>query len=287
MMINRLNRFAIYTAIVLSLSACEKNQKANIAEQRSPSAAPNVIVLDSVFDMPGLDRKRKVRIYLPPNYDSETDYYPVLYMHDAQNLFDDATSYAGEWRVDETLNKLSETNGLKLIVIGIDNGEDKRMTELSAWDNDDFGKGEGQQYLSFIVDVVKPYVDTHYRTKADIKNTGIMGSSMGGLISHYGIYARPDVFSKAGIYSPSYWYSQDVFTFTQDNPLPKSAKLDFLVGTEEGGDMVSGMEKMVSLIESQGHPSTKLRSKIVQGAKHNEGFWASEFEQTVLWLFSE
>lgn len=271
----------------LLLMGCEKNKAEKVAEQRAPSAAQNVFVVDKVFEMPGLERQRKIRVYLPPNYQQDTDYYPVLYMHDAQNLFDDATSYAGEWKVDETLNELAKTKGLKLIVVGIDNGEDKRMTELSPWDHEDFGQGEGEQYLSFIIDVVKPYIDTQYRTKADIKNTGIMGSSMGGLMSHYAIYARPDVFSKAGIFSPSYWYAPDAYSFTQDNPLPKTAKLDFLVGSEEGESMEQGMKKMVSLIHSQSHPSSRMRSKIVEGAKHNEAFWASEFAQSVTWLFAE
>jgi predicted alpha/beta superfamily hydrolase len=89
-----------------------------------------------------------VRIYLPPGYEQGTRRYPVLYMHDGQNLFDDATAYAGEWGIDETLNELAKSRGLELIVVGIDNGGAERIHELNAWDNPQFGKGEGEQYTA-------------------------------------------------------------------------------------------------------------------------------------------
>lgn len=256
-------------------------------QARLPSAQPNVIVLEQQFAMPGLDRQRTVRLYLPPDYGQQTDYYPVLYMHDGQNVFDDATSYAGEWRVDEALNELSASLGFNLIVVAIDNGADKRLNELSPWTNEKYGEAEGKAYLDFIVDVVKPYIDTHYRTKADVTHTGIIGSSMGGLFSHYAIVARPDVFSKAGIFSPAYWYAEDVYEYVRQHPLPHSAKIDLLVGEKEGTEMVKGLQKMVELIAEQKHPSRHFRSKVVAGKNHNEGFWASEFSQSVLWLYAK
>lgn len=272
-------------ALFLVIVSCDKSTDSTQFTTRLASAQPNVSILPQLFVIPGLERERKIRLYLPPGYDAETDYYPVLYMHDGQNLFDDATSYAGEWKVDEALNELANEHGLKIIVVGIDNGGENRMTELSAYDHDEYGRAEGQLYLNFIVDVVKPYIDTHYRTKADIKNTGIMGSSMGGLMSHYAIYTYPEIFSKAGIYSPSFWYSDEALKLTTQNPLPKTAKLDFLVGTEEGDGMVEGMQRMVTLINSQKHPSKYMRSEVVDGAEHNEAFWAARFKQSVLWLY--
>ncbi|GAA0857428.1 alpha/beta hydrolase [Aliiglaciecola litoralis] len=268
-----------------------QNDKADVQNQQSPTpsttstAQANVHILPVEFKVPGLDRTRKVRLYLPPDYDNDTDYYPVLYMHDGQNLFDDATSFVGEWRVDEALNQLAKQHNFKLIVVGIDNGGDKRIVELGPYDHAEYGRSESKAYLNLIIDVIKPYIDTHYRTKADVTNTGIMGSSMGGLFSHFAIYTRPDVFSKAGIYSPSFWYSEQVFALTQENPLPKSAKLDFLVGTKEGDGMVADTNKMVRLIQSQQHPAKHLRSEVVVDAEHNESFWASRFAQSVLWLF--
>lgn len=271
----------LLVSVALLLTACGQVED----EPRKPSAQPNVEVLLPSFVMPGLNRERQLRVYVPPGYAESEKHYPVLYMHDGQNLFDDATSYVGEWKVDETLNQLAVEKGLELIVVGIDNGQEKRMNELSPWQNDDFGDAEGEQYLSFITDVVKPYIDNRYRTKPQVEHTAVMGSSMGGLISHYAIHQRPDIFSKAGIFSPSYWFSDQVYGFTHDNPVAKDARLYLLVGSKEGENMVANMDKMAKQQLQQGHPTENLYSKVVEGAEHNEGFWAAEFSDAILWLY--
>ena len=273
-----------YSALILALivSACSQPEQ----EVRESTATSNVQVLAPTFVLPEVNRHRKVRLYLPPGYHQSTQSYPVLYMHDGQNLFDYATSFVGEWQVDESLNVLAREGKLELIVVGIDNGNETRMNELSPWPNEEFGKAEGKLYVEFLLDVVKPYIDTNFRTKSDVANTAIMGSSMGGLISHYAIHQHPDVFSKAAIFSPSYWYNQDVYPFTRFNKVPTNTRLYFVVGSEEGGDMVEDMEKMVAQIAAQGHPDKHLFSKVVEGAKHNEQFWASEFSDAVQWLFN-
>jgi len=259
----------------------------NVQKQISASAAENVTVLDKTFFIPQLNRNRRIRIYLPPEYQISDESYPVLYMHDAQNLFDDATSYAGEWGVDETLNELAKKKALSLIVVGIDNGLDKRMNELSPWTNEQFGQAEGKAYMNFIVQVVKPYIDRHYRTLADKENTAIMGSSMGGLISHYAIFNYRDVFSKAGIFSPSFWYSDRVFEFSDPEKLIKNAKLYFIVGENEGPDMVNGLNKMTNQLLDQGLASDQLSTSVIAGGEHNEALWRSEFSDAVLWLFNK
>lgn len=250
------------------------------------SAADNVLLVEQLFDMPGLNRQRKIRIYVPPDYHQTKSSYPVLYMHDGQNLFDDASSYAGEWGIDETLNKLSQQNKLSLIVVGIDNGLDKRMNELSPWENADFGDGEGKHYMEFIVEMVKPYVDKNYRTLTDQQNTAIMGSSMGGLISHYAIFEYAHVFSKAGIFSPSFWFSEKVYPFSQVSKLNGNARLYFVMGSEEGGNAVNDMQRMVAQLKQQKIPTNNINSKIVSDGEHNEKLWREQFEQAILWLFT-
>lgn len=250
-----------------------------------PSAAENVQVLPVSFWMDELDRERQVRLYLPPNYANSDKHYPVLYMHDGQNLFDDATSYAGEWGVDESLNQLAKTQGLELIVVGIDNGGDKRMNELSPWINKRFGEAEGKGYMGFITEVVKPYIDTNFRTKSQREHTAIMGSSMGGLISHYAIHAYPEVFSKAGIFSPSYWYSQEVFAYTKANRAASDARLYVMLGSEEGDGMVADTVKMQRQLKEHGNPRENTLFKTVQGGQHNEAFWRQEFPEAIQWLF--
>ncbi|MFT4993478.1 MAG: putative alpha/beta superfamily hydrolase [Paraglaciecola sp.] len=267
-------------AVVASflLMACPEPQKL-------PSATENVQLLPVSFWMDELQRERQVRLYLPPNYAGSDKHYPVLYMHDGQNLFDDATSSAGEWGVDESLNDLARTKGLELIVVGIDNGGDKRMNELSPWMNKRFGEAEGKAYMAFITEVVKPYIDTNFRTKAQREFTAIMGSSMGGLISHYGIHAYPQVFSKAGIFSPAYWYSQKVFAYTKAHRAASDARLYIAAGSEEGDGMVADMNKMQRQLKEQGNPRENTRFKMVQGGQHHEVFWREEFPKAIQWLF--
>ena len=109
-----------------------------------------------------------MRLYLPPGYANAPDKrYPVIYMHDGQNLFDDATSYAGEWGVDETLDAMAASQGFEAIVVGLDNGGEHRMQELNPFDHPRFGPGEGEAYLAFMVETLKPWIDGLYRTLPD------------------------------------------------------------------------------------------------------------------------
>ncbi|XOV80434.1 MAG: alpha/beta hydrolase [Aestuariibacter sp.] len=251
--------------------------------KRPSTASANVHILPHKLVIPGLERERTIRLYLPPNYDSTAQSFPVLYMHDAQNLFDDATSYAGEWKVDEILNQLTEQGTMSLIVVGIDNGEDKRMNELSPWPNENFGEAEGKAYTDFIVKTLKPYIDANYRTLKDAEHTAIMGSSMGGLISHYAIFQYPEVFSKAGIFSPSYWYADDVFHFTEQHPLTNGHRLYMIVSNNEGDTMTGKLTEMETLLVKQNHKA--LFAKIHGYGNHNEAYWSGEFEKAIKWLF--
>lgn len=254
-------------------------------DKRTSTISGNVQILADKFVIPDLDRPRTVRLYLPPNYESSSQHFPVLYMHDAQNLFDDATSYAGEWKVDETLETLAKEGKLSMIVVGIDNGEDKRMNELSPWPNEHFGEAEGEAYVSFIVNTLKPHIDKHYRTLTDAKHTAIMGSSMGGLISHYAIYRYPEVFSKAGIFSPSYWYSEQVFEFTKTHPLGSQHRLYMIVSANEGEMMTGKLQEMESLLKKTNHQH--VYSEIHPYGNHNEAYWSGEFSKALLWLFND
>ena len=136
-------------------------------------------------------------------------------------------------------------------MVGIDNGGSERIHELNPWDNPKYGKGEGSQYMHFVVDVVKPYVDKNYRSKADRANTAIMGSSMGGLISQYAIEQYPVVFSKVGVFSPAYWLASPVFDFARDHPLRSDVRIYFYAGGKEGETMLPEMQRMVDLVRTQ------------------------------------
>lgn len=278
-----------FVAVVLSstlLAVPALAAGADPAPPKASTALPGVHLLPELLELPGLDRKRQVRLYLPPGYAASGKRYPVLYMHDAQNLFDDATAFTGEWQVDETLDALAQEGKLELIVVGIDNGLDKRVTELNAWDNPRFGAGEGRQYTDFIVKTLKPLIDARYRTLPGRAHTAVMGSSMGGLASHYAIAQYPQVFGKAGVFSPAYWTAAPSFDFMARHPLPQDARVYLLAGDKEGEEMVPDVERMAGVIRTSGHPAANTVLRIVPGAEHNERFWRGELREALLWMFA-
>ncbi len=262
----------------------------NWADQGSggtTTAADNVSILSDSFYMPQLDRTRRIWVYLPPDYKDSGEAYPVIYMHDGQNVFDTYTAFAGEWQVDETLNEQAALGRNVPIVVAVDNGGANRMAEYSPWKNNQYGGGEGEKYIDFLVNTLKPFIDSAYRTKKGPEFTCIMGSSMGGLISMYGAFSRPDIFGKAGIFSPSYWFSDSVWTFVSNAQKMHPMRLYQLVGSAEGGSMVPDMLAMQDTLRKFNYGENELTSKVVQGAQHNEQFWRSEFREAWQWLFPE
>ncbi len=234
-----------------------------------------------VIDAPQLKTQKKIWLYLPKDYANSAKKYPVIYMHDGQNLFDDKTSYVGEWHVDETLDSISA----QVIVVGIEHGGENRMNELTPFKNTKYGGGEADKYLEFIVTTLKPQIDKTYRTKSNAKNTAIFGSSLGGLVSFYATIKYPKVFGKAGVFSPSFWFSNDIYTFAAQTPKIKS-KIYFLCGDSEGDDMVADMEKMYKIIAAKRCDCLNLSKKvIVPSGKHSEKLWSQHFLNAYLWLF--
>ncbi|KOY51644.1 alpha/beta hydrolase [Polaribacter dokdonensis] len=273
--------------IAISCKSIEVKQtvKTDILEQKS-SRSKNVEILKKEFIIKDLNTvSHKVWVYLPPNYATPTKRFPVIYMHDAQNLFDAETSYAGEWSVDETLNNYYKTSKNGFIVVGVENGGEKRIEEYTPWPNKKYGGGKGAIYIDFLVNELKPYIDENYRTKTKAKHTAIIGSSLGGLISFYGGLKYPDVFGKIGALSPSFWFSNNSFAFASRNSNTKNTKLYLLIGDKEGGSMVSDTEKMEQLLLEKGFPKENLKTKIVADGKHTESFWRDEFLETILFLY--
>ncbi|SNR82745.1 alpha/beta hydrolase [Flavobacterium sp. ov086] len=233
------------------------------------------------IEAPQLNTTKKIWIYLPENYSATAKKkYSVIYMQDAQNLFDAKTSYVGEWNVDEKLDSLKA----QVIVVGIEHGNDKRIDELTPYKNEKYGGGKADDYVDFIVKTLKPYIDKNYRTKPKAKNTTVLGSSLGGLVSYYAALRYPDVFGKVGAFSPSFWFSNDIYTLTEQAPKIKT-KIYFLCGDKESDDMVKDMTKMERLLDTKRCYCLHLtKSKIVKGGEHNEKLWRDGFVKAVLWL---
>jgi predicted alpha/beta superfamily hydrolase len=232
-----------------------------------------------------LNNDRKLWVYLPPAYDKDRPQpYPVFYMHDGQNLFDAATSFAGEWNADETAERLIKENKIQpSIIVGIENTRD-RMTEYTPGER-------GTLYQRFIVEEVKPFIDSTYRTTKDRNQTAIGGSSLGGLVSLYSAHKYPETFGLCCAMSPSLWWnSQAAMKDLADDPKwMKRTKFWIDTGTAEG----SAFEKQVSIVrtfsevlEKNGlKPNQDFRVEIVEGAKHNEPAWSQRFDQVLLFLF--
>ena len=247
----------------------------------------NVSILKKEFIIPNLNSiSHKIWVYVPPNYDTSSKKYPVIYMHDAQNLFDAAASYSGEWQVDEALNKLYNETGKGFIVVAVENGGEERINEYTPWSNEKYGGGKGALYIDFIVKTLKPYIDSTYRTKPQQKYTGLMGSSLGGLISYYGGLKYPDTFGKIGALSTSFWFSNEVEGFTSEKGKLSKTNLYLLVGGKEGDEMEKDTQRMKKLLIETGFKQQNLRSKIVPEGQHNESFWRSEFAVAVKWLYN-
>jgi len=248
------------------------------------TAAENVIIMDEEFEMPQLNRFRRIWLYLPPDYDQSSNEYPVLYMHDGQNLFDQFTSFAGEWEIDETLNRLVDQGYKVPIVVGIDNGGIYRIDELTPWNNPDYGGGQGDEYMAFIVETLKPFIDENYRTLSDRENTGIMGSSLGGLISTYGALKYQNIFSKAGPFSPAYWINNDsIWNFISSVGMQNDIWFYQNVGEHEGDIYINNMYNMEDSLRARGFEN--ITSKVILGGDHNEQTWRNDFEEAYLWLF--
>ena len=231
------------------------------------------------IEAPQLKTSKKIWVYLPKDYAKQTRNYPVIYMHDAQNLFDTTTSYAGEWNVDETLDSLK----MNVIVIGIEHGNEKRLEELTPFKHEKHGGGNADAYLDFIVNTLKPHVDKTYRTKTKAKHTTIFGSSLGGLVSYYAVLKYPETFGKAGVFSPSFWYTNDIYALTEKTEKINS-KLYFLCGDSESEDMVSDFTKMTALVEKRICKKSNLKQVIIKDGKHNEKLWRENFGEVVRWM---
>ncbi|HEU0052548.1 MAG TPA: alpha/beta hydrolase-fold protein [Longimicrobium sp.] len=234
---------------------------------------------------PQLGNERPLYVYLPPSYATSGRRYPVLYMHDGQNLFDEALSFGHEWEVDQTLEAAS-ADGLEAIVVGIPNLGEERLDEYSPWrDRRHNAGGKGEAYVRFVAETVKPLIDRDFRTRPGRESTGIAGSSMGGLISLYAYFRLPQVFGFAGVMSPAFWFAgHSIYPFVKARPfVPGRIYLD--VGTSEGNDEVHDVRRMKALLEEKGYRAGRdLLFYVEMGGQHNERAWARRLRRELHFL---
>lgn len=236
---------------------------------------------------------RDILVWLPPGYAQNPDQrYSVLYVHDGNNLFDRRTTFGGvEWQLDEQAGQLIRSGKIPpLIVVGIYNSPG-RMEEYTWYpdtlDGKTFG-GEGQSYADFVVKELKPLIDQQYRTHSDKAHTGIMGSSLGGLISFYTARAYPDVFGQVGMLSPSVWWKNEQATRDIEE-FPQDVKVWVDMGTREGRNpeaMLQTAKNFVQGLEQAGFQHFQnLAFHIEEGADHSEAAWAARLARPLQFFY--
>ena len=267
--------------------------------------------------------QREIYVYLPPDYAVTTKSYPVIYIHDGSMLF--STNGGHDVRFDEILNNLyqhGETEGI--IAVGIASSEN-RWDEYSPWVNDNMDLwvgstpgvpkgGEGDAYLDFIVNTLKPEIDSRYRTLPDQEHTAIGGFSMGGLISIYAGLEYPNVFSKVLAHSPAVWFAEADRAWRSNNYLiklieqgnaPQEVKFYLDIGTNEWADKalpltdaqgqpytypfiwLDGTEAVYDALKTYGVPSSNLLLVVDEGGEHVPAAWNARFADAVMWLWSK
>ena len=251
--------------------------------------------LHKAFDSQFLTQSRDIMIYLPPSYKTDVSrVYPVLYMHDGNNLFDAAEAGMGvEWQVDEHMENLS-AQGLinEAIIVGIYNTAERN--DEYTWNamRDEEGLisgGKGPLYARFLVEELKPFIDKHYRTRPERESTGIAGSSLGGLISFYlGLYYA-DVFSRVGIVSPSLWWNHQQ-SLADVHGLASELLIWVDTGTEEAGDNGEHLAATFAFVESmlaKGYvQGENLLFWLAEGADHSEQSWSERVQEMLKFFFS-
>jgi len=244
---------------------------------------PIIHTIDEHFEIPQLIKTRRITALLPWNYNRTDKRYPVLYLQDGQNLFDDFAPF-GSWEVDKRLTQLAEQGNGEFIVIAIDHAERERIAEYTPSVKTKLGKGDGLQYADFLTDTLKPYIDSHFRTLPEREHTGIGGSSMGGLISLYAALKHPRAYSKLMIFSPSIWVTPNLPNEFLTQATSFRGKIYLYGGAQEGSDMVKHLHSFRDNAELFAD-RIELTVSIREDGHHNESAWGNEFPKAVRFLY--
>ena len=238
-----------------------------------------------------LKNRRDLIVYLPPGYDDQPKRrFPVLYLHDGQNLFDGATSFIPgmDWHVGQTADACIAAGRVEpLIIVGVYNTGKQRLGEYTPTRAPRLGGGRANRYAKFLLEEVRPFLERNYRVLQGVENTGIGGSSLGGLVSLYLGLRRPNIFGKIAALSPSVWWNQRVIlrfaAAAKVCPLPR-IWLD--IGTREGPRIVDDVERFRDILLGKGWQLERdLHYQRVEGAEHNEAAWAGRVGPFLQFLF--
>ena len=250
-----------------------------------PDFLPKIEIISQAFEIPQLIKTRRISALLPHDYHSSDQSYPVLYLQDGQNLFDQYAPF-GSWSVDKKLAFLAEKGLGGIIVVAIDHAEEERIAEFTPSSKTQLGSGDGKKYVRFLADTLKPYIDKNFRTLSDRDNTGIGGSSMGALISIYAGLMYPEVYGKLMIFSPSLWVMPNIHFHALNLTESMDAKIYLYGGEKESQNMVPNIKRFKDNIAKKGiEAEIEFNVSIDPTGKHNEARWGREFPKAIEWLF--
>jgi len=237
-----------------------------------------------------LRNQRDLIVYSPPGYDDQpARHFPVLYLHDGQNLFDGATSFipGQDWHVGQTADHSIQSGSVApLIIVGIYNTK-ARVREYTPTPVPKLGGGRADRYAKFLIEEVKPFIDREYRTLSGAQHTGIGGSSLGGLVSLYVGLKHSPIFGKIAALSPSVWWNQHVILRFAKAAIVEPRPYIWLdIGTREGPRIVQEVEKFRDVLLEKGWKLGRdLHYERVEGAEHNEAAWAQRVGPFLRFLY--
>ena len=255
------------------------------------AAGPGQLQKHEQFRSRFLSKKRDLIVYLPGIYDKRPDLqFPVLYLEDGQNLFDPATSFIPGvyWRVGETADALIAQGLIQpLIIVGIYNTGKQRINEYTPTRDRKLGGGKADKYGRLLVEELKPFIESEYRVLAGSVNTGLGGSSLGGLVTIYLGLKYSQLFGKLAVLSPSVWWNRRVILdIAASTPLAARPRIWLDVGTKEDTHTVANVTALRDvLLRRSWQDSRDLHFQVFDGAQHNEAAWAQRVGPFLQFLF--
>ncbi|MEZ4911269.1 MAG: alpha/beta hydrolase-fold protein [Saprospiraceae bacterium] len=251
----------------------------------SQSCQPIIEILDEAYEIPQLGRKRRIAVLLPHDYYSSNKSYPVIYLHDGQNLFDEYAPY-GNWGIDKALNQLACKGLGDVIVVAIDHGGVLRIQEYLPYSTPRYTDSEGNLYLKFMLEDLKPMIDSKFRVLKERIHTGIGGSSLGGLISLYAGFKYPEIFGKMMIFSPSLWISEEIYMMAKKFIPAGPTDIYLYAGGMESSNHYGQVLRLESILhEKRRYDDFDITFAHNPTGQHKEIHWGSQFPLALKWLY--
>lgn len=261
------------------------------AQMPGAPTLPARVSLHPRFHSRFLPDDRDITVYVPPQYEEQPDRrFPVLYLHDGQNLFDPSTSFVPgrTWRVAETADAVIEAGEVTpLIIVGIANTGDHRLKEYTYVPDWKMGGGEADKYGRLVTEELMPFINANYRTLQGRENTGMGGSSLGALATLYLGLKYANVFSRLGILSPSVWWNhKSIISYVNETRLAHPPRIWLDVGTAEGRRTLADADLLERRLRANGwRPDIDLQYLHVAGGTHDEASWAQRVGPMLNFLF--